>query len=569
MKKLTTATVLIVDDELPTRLLLDQWLSGQGLSTVMAGNGDEALAQIALQAPDLILLDIMMPGLGGYELAKILKANPATSHIPIIVLTSLSDRKARLVCLAAGAEDFLVKPVEPEELTLRVRNHLRLKQLGDYFKDHSRALAEQVQAREAELLRLLDQQASEAARQAAVLNSSTARIAMLDSQGFIVDVNETWRQFSKSNGIENPACGVGANYLDVCQNAKSEDSEGATDSKVVATEIRAVLSGESTGFSMEYACHSPDEKQWFMMMVNPVSAGSLSGAIVRHFNITENKLAQDKISRLHEHVEEGVRQRTAQLLVSNQELEAFSYSVSHDLRTPLSTIDGFSALLAKELSAASSRAGREVGERAEHYLSRIRLGVTHMVDLVEAMLSMAQTTHDQLRRESVDLSALAEKVIASHREREPGRAVLVDIQANLMTYGDARLLHQVLQNLIGNAWKFSSQEPETHIAFSQETRDDGEQVYAVQDKGVGFDMAHYGELFGAFRRLHSTKEFAGTGIGLATVNRIVERHGGRVWAESAPGQGARFYFTLGTKQPCEVEPLGMTLFPESDSIQLG
>ena len=568
MKLQTAATVLIVDDELPTRLLLDQWLTGQGLSTVMATNGDEALAEIERKAPDLILLDIMMPGMGGYELAKILKANPARAHIPIIVLTSLSDRKARMVCLSAGAEDFLVKPVEPEELILRVRNQLRMKQLSDYFKEHSHALAEQVQAREAELKRLLDLQASEAARQAAVLNSSPARIAMLDSHGFIIEVNEVWREFGKLNGIKSPACGVGVNYLDVCENVESTDSEGATGARVAATEIRAVLSGQSAGFSMEYACHAPDEKRWFLMMVNPVAAGSLSGAIVRHLNITENKLAQYQISQLHDHLEDGVRQRTAQLLISNKELEAFSYSVSHDLRTPLSTIDGFSSLLAKELSAASARAGREVGERAEHYLSRIRQGVTHMVDLVEAMLSMAQTTHDQLRRERVDLSALAEKVIAGHREREPGRAAVVHIEPNLMAYGDARLLQQVLENLIGNAWKFSSRQPETDISFSRRTNEDGEQVYALQDKGAGFDMVHYHELFGAFRRLPGSNDFAGTGVGLATVSRIIERHGGRIWADSIPGQGARFYFTLGTRKSDSGEPSGMALFSESGSAKL-
>ena len=413
MKPQTAATILIVEDEASTRLLLDQWLRTQQFSTVLAANGDEALRQIARQAPDLLLLDVMMPGMDGYQLAKILKTNPATAHIPIIVLTALSDRKARLACLAAGAEDFLLKPVDLEELALRARNLLRLKQLGDFFQNQNRSLEEKVQASTAELRQLADLQASEA----------------------------------------------------------------------------------------------------------------------------------------------------AQLLASNQELEAFSYSVSHDLRTPLSTIDGFSALLAKEFGAASADLSGPASERATHYVSRIRAGVTHMVGLIDAMLLMAQTTHDPLPRKSVNLSAMAAEVIAGHREREPGRAVLVQIQPDLITYGDAFLLRQVLENLIGNAWKFSAQAPETQISFGRDMDEDGRQVYTLQDNGVGFDMAEYDALFCAFSRLQGTQEFAGTGLGLANVRRIIARHGGSVWADSVLGQGARFSFTLGKKPPLKQESPGTNRTP--------
>ncbi len=246
-----------------------------------------------------------------------------------------------------------------------------------------------------------------------------------------------------------------------------------------------------------------------------------------------------EILRLNASLEERVRQRTAQLQTANRELEAFSYSVSHDLRTPLSAIDGFSNLLGKDLETGAA------SERNKHYLARIRAGVVQMGELIDALLSLARVSRTSLRWDKVDLSALAKSVLDGYREREPGRTAQFDIEPELMAQGDPRLLQQVLDNLLGNAWKFSRRQPQTHIVFRRERGADGEAVYAVQDQGAGFDMAYSDKLFGAFERLHSVAEFAGTGIGLATVQRIVTRHGGRVWAESAPGHGATFYFTLG------------------------
>lgn len=254
----------------------------------------------------------------------------------------------------------------------------------------------------------------------------------------------------------------------------------------------------------------------------------------------ERKQAQVEILRLNAELEERVRQRTAQLEAANQELEAFSYSVSHDLRTPLSAIDGFSGLLAKDI-----RAGGMTPARGQHYLTRIRAGVAQMGELINALLSLAQVSKTSLRWDSVNLSALAQEVLNGYHEREPGRSVQLQVAPDVQVQGDARLLRQVLDNLLGNAWKFSAGQPQTRIAFGREQGSEGQDVYVVRDNGAGFDMAYSEKLFGAFQRLHTVAEFEGTGIGLATVHRIVVRHGGKVWAESAPGQGATFYFTLG------------------------
>lgn len=255
-------------------------------------------------------------------------------------------------------------------------------------------------------------------------------------------------------------------------------------------------------------------------------------------DITERKQAQESILRLNAELEERVRQRTSQLEAVNRELEAFSYSVSHDLRSPLNTIDGFSQLLER-------MARDKVGEQGRHYLSRIRAGTRQMGELIEGLLSLAKLARDPLRAGAVDIAKIARQVVQACREREPERAVEIHIQEKLLALGDQLLLSVVIQNLLGNAWKFTSLQPSARIDVGCQTGEDGEAVYFVRDNGAGFDMAYADKLFGTFQRLHSSTDYAGTGVGLATVKRIIDRHGGRVWAKAAEGQGATFYFTLG------------------------
>jgi signal transduction histidine kinase len=226
----------------------------------------------------------------------------------------------------------------------------------------------------------------------------------------------------------------------------------------------------------------------------------------------------------------------SELRALNDELGAFAYSVSHDLRAPLRSIDGFSQILLEDKGPA-------LGDDGRNHLERVRAAATRMGALIDDMLLLSRLTRDEMKVENVDVTALARVVVDELRAREPQRSVEFESNGATPAKGDARLVRIALTNLLGNSWKFTRDRTPAHISFGGETRD-GESVFFVKDDGVGFDMRYADKLFGAFQRLHSTTEFEGTGIGLATVQRIVHRHGGRVWAESAVGKGTTFYFTL-------------------------
>jgi signal transduction histidine kinase len=225
-----------------------------------------------------------------------------------------------------------------------------------------------------------------------------------------------------------------------------------------------------------------------------------------------------------------------ELEASNKELETFSYSVSHDLRTPLRSIDGFSHMLIEDYADELDDEGRD-------HLRRVRAGAQRMGEIIDALLGLTRLTRGEMRRETVDLSAMASEISEDLRRAQPEREVECLITDGLVANGDARLLKVALENLLGNAWKFTGGEAHAKIEFGA-VRHDGTLAYFVRDNGAGFNEAYAGKLFGPFQRLHRTDEFEGTGIGLTTVQRIVHRHGGKIWAEGEVGRGATFYFTL-------------------------
>jgi DNA-binding response OmpR family regulator len=386
--------ILAVDDSETYLQAIAGWLRGVGYEMVLARSGEEALDLLAVQLVDCVLLDLMMPGIGGEETCRRVKSVSATRDTPVIMLTALEDRAAMIRGLGVGADDYIAKSSDFEVLCARVLAQMRRKQ----FEDENRQIREQLLHNE--------------------LEAAEARTA-----------------------------------------------------REVA-EARAALVEE-----------------------------------------LEHK---------------------------NRELEAFSYSVSHDLRAPLRSIHGFSQALLEDYNDA-------LPARAQNYLRRVCGAAERMGTLIDDLLQLSQMGRAQMQAERVDLGAIAQAIVGALRRGEPDRAVDVAIADGLVVEGDPGLLRALLANLLGNAWKFTAKTAAPMIEFAAERDVGGVTVYTIRDNGAGFDMAYAERLFAPFQRLHTPAEFPGTGIGLATVQRIVDRHGGRVWARGEIGKGAAFSWTLGTR----------------------
>jgi light-regulated signal transduction histidine kinase (bacteriophytochrome) len=252
------------------------------------------------------------------------------------------------------------------------------------------------------------------------------------------------------------------------------------------------------------------------------------------------KQAETAMRQVYEELEQRVDERTRDLASANKELESFSYSVSHDLRAPLRSLQGFARILLLDYS------GKVLDERAVELMGRMTASVARMGQLIEDLLKLSQVTRTVIHPQPLDLSAMANIVFDDLKERDPSRVVDVRVEAGLSAVADPGLLRAVLENLLGNAWKFTGKTDGAAISVGVRVTPESDMTYFIQDNGAGFDMEFADQLFAPFQRLHRATEFEGTGVGLATVQRVIHRHGGRIWAESSPGQGATFFFTLGT-----------------------
>lgn len=279
----------------------------------------------------------------------------------------------------------------------------------------------------------------------------------------------------------------------------------------------------------------PDESSFLSAIAN--FTAQLFAQVERKQAEQALRQSEERILQLNADLERRVAERTLQLEIANKELEAFAYSVSHDLRAPLRAIDGFTRILMNEHAGELSAEAREL-------LDKARAANDSMSQLVDALLGLSRTSRAEIRREPIDLSPLAREIMENLSREQPARKVEWLVTGPAIANGDSRLLRVALENLLSNAWKFTSKREQARIEFGAETRN-GETIYFARDNGAGFNPRYADKLFGAFQRLHRSDEFEGMGIGLATVQRIIHRHGGRIWAESEPGKGATFYFTLG------------------------
>ncbi|MBC7703700.1 MAG: PAS domain S-box protein [Rhodoferax sp.] len=501
--------ILHLEDDPRDAELVRLSLQAGGLSCDIQWVSDKEAFESALErkAFDLVLCDYHLPGYDG--LSALRHVRETQPELPVIMLSGGLSEEDAVDCLKAGATDYVLKQ-RPHRLNSAAR----------------RALVEKNER--AALRRAEDEIFQQNLFLRQVVDLSPNFIFVKDRAGQFVLVN---RAMAEAHGTTVEEM-IGKNDADVTPSTQTIARYLKNDLEVMDT-MREIFIAE------EKIIDAQGKVRWLQAVKRPVVAnnGIADRVLGVAVDITERKQAQEEIIQLNAELEQRVQQRTAQLEALNAELEAFSYSVSHDLRSPLRTIDGFSQLLVR-------LDGEKISAKGRHHLDRIRVATRQMGELIEGLMSLAQSSHDQLRPEMVDLSSIAREANKAFREREPERQVLVNIQDGLLAHGDPRLLSSVMYNLLGNAWKFSSKQAVSKIDFGSAPSADGQTVYFVKDNGAGFDMAYSEKLFISFERLHTSSDFAGTGVGLTTVKRVIDRHGGRVWAESSVNAGASFYFTL-------------------------
>jgi PAS domain S-box-containing protein len=635
--------ILAVDDDPNSLKLLTDTLKAGGYRVRSAINGQLALRAAAKAPPELVLLDINMPGMNGFEVCQRLKTQPETRDTPIIFISALSETVEKVKGFELGAVDYVTKPYQREELLARVCTHLELYRLRHHLESIVELRTAELRASEREFRSLAEHTPDPIIRydrdcRCLYLNPVAGRIAGKPAESLIGATPADILPFAPEqaarlmagirrvfeNGeiglvdLEYNRDGKCIDYNVLLAPEYGPDGQATTMLSVMRdlTAIRNVerlmtqffanvpgfaytfrLSPEgvysfpfaSPGVSMLYGLkpeelreemtplHSlahpgdqpriaaaiaesartmtqfwvefrvclPDKpERWIEARSTPER--SVDGGILWYgimLDVTERKRAEQEILRLNQELEKRVAARTAQLEAANKELEAFSYSVSHDLRVPLRAIEGFSSILLEDYN------GR-LEEDGQRCLNTIRQGAIHMSRLIDDILSFSRTSRQEIGTAAVDMTTLAHEVFDELRAAEPERNICLHIGELPIAQADRAMIRQVLANLLGNAIKFTRKVPEAVIEAGGAVEGPAN-VYWIKDNGAGFDMEYANKLFGVFQRLHSSDEFEGTGIGLAIVKRIVERHGGRVWAEGKVGEGATVHFTLSAIQANE------------------
>jgi len=488
--------ILVVDDQPQNIELLEAHLAPQGYEVVKAASGEEALEKLSNNQIDLVLLDVMMPGMSGIEVLEKLRADKKTRLIPVVMVTVLKETADRVKALEAGCDDFISKPFDKHELLARVKSLLRIKSLHDEV-DEARDYAE------------------------AIVETVREPLIVLSKDLHVITANHAYYRVFKAtpDAIENV-------YFYDLQN-------GRWNIPKLRNLLEDILEKSTTFNDFEVDYEVPDVgRRVLLLNARRIDREGTELILLALEDITARRLAEENVKKLNT----DLQQNLDELASANKELEAFSYSVSHDLRNPLNRILGFSDVLLEGYSDKLDDEGKD-------HLNRIIKNATRMNRILDDLLHLSRISRHGVQRQDVDLSKLAASVVAELREAQPDRGATVDIQEGIAAFADAKLIEVALSNLLGNAWKFTSKTKNARIQFGT-FEQEGKIVYYVKDNGAGFDQSFSEKLFLPFHRLHSEEEFEGTGIGLATVQRIIHRHGGKVWAEGEPGKGAMFYFTL-------------------------
>ncbi|MDP2816589.1 MAG: PAS domain S-box protein [Rectinemataceae bacterium] len=499
--------ILIVDDSEDDASLILRSLHRAGYEAIskVVDTVDEMLMAMKIQNWDVITSDHAMPHFDAPAALKL--ATQTIPLVPFIIVSGEIDLNLAVSLMRDGAKDYISKQELPR-LAPVIERELHEVKLRKEIKNIETALKRS----ETRYRRLFE--------------TAEDGILILDAEtGQILDVNPFLIRilgYSKEDFLGKMLWNLGFFH----------DEEG---SKKAFTELQEKGYIRYENLPLET---SSGKKISVEFVSNTYVVNDMKVAQCNIRDISEHVLDESKISKLNAELEQRVMERTQQLDSLNKELETFNYSVSHDLRVPLRLISAYADAL-EDINKGDQAV--ESGKLIE----KIRGNVKRMNNLISALLDLSHLSRQPLERKTVDLSALARLIAAELFHSQPERKVEFSIEDGISVLGDALLLRSVLENLIGNAWKYSSGHPAAAIEFGRKVEVDGGEIYFVHDDGAGFDMAYAGKLFGAFQRLHSEKEFPGIGIGLATVQRIIHRHKGRVWAESVIGKSTNFYFTIG------------------------
>jgi PAS domain S-box-containing protein len=495
--------LLLVEDNRADAVMLQELLTEDSAVLVrltVAKRLTEAIERLEAENFDIILLDLSLPDTQGLD--TLLQVQERAPSLPIVVMTGTDSEELALEAVRKGAQDYLVKgQVDGQQLMRAMRYAIERKHTLEALRDSE------------ERFRLL------------VAGGKDYAIFTLSSEGRVVSWNPGAESILGDRAEEILGEHFSRFYV-------AEDIQAGLPQQQLQ---RAAAEGRFEGEG--WRRRKDGSRYWAAVTVTALrdENGQLRGFAKVIRDLSEPQRAEGEIRKLHE----DLKRRAADLEMANKELEAFNYSVSHDLRNPLLAIDGMSWALLQQCYDQPD----EKGKQGKHYLDRIRAACKRMQQLIEDLLYLSHVSRSEMQIASVDLSELAQKISQQLQQAQPERQVEFDIAAGVGAVGDERLLQIALENLLGNAWKYTGKKPVAHITFGV-TQQQGETVYFVRDDGAGFDMEKVSQLFVAFRRLHDKKDFEGTGIGLATVERIIHRHGGRIWAEAEVGKGATFYLTL-------------------------
>jgi PAS domain S-box-containing protein len=510
--------ILLVDD-MPEKLLaIEAALADLEQNVIKANGGREALRLVLQREFAVILLDINMPGMDGFETAALIRQRRSSAHTPIIFVTAFSTNDTDVYKgYALGAVDYLFTPVTPEVLRSKVSVFIELAKKNRQIQRQTEALR---RAEEERLQRKLDettQRLEWETRRNHFFRLSIELLAITNYDGIFSQVNPTWERV--------------LNYPEDELKGQPLLSFVHPEDQAATRQIVANITSEKTPQYFENRFRTRGGAyRWLGWTIAPFAAEGLLYVFAR--DITERREREDEIRRLNE----DLKKHALSLQTMNQELESFSYSLAHDLRTPLRSIAAYSEIL------LTDEAGQMQPE-AVRIIRSVHRNSGRMSQLMDDFLGFFRVARQEVKRDHINMQSLAREAIAATQAAADGR--LIDFQVGTLpsAKGDPAMVLQILINLVSNAVKFTAQCEKAQVEIGCHA-DRSPNVYYVRDNGVGFDMKYYSKLFGVFERLHSREEFDGTGIGLATVQKIVQRHGGTVWAESKVNGGATFYFTL-------------------------